>query len=130
MHPCVLAEALRHHLTIGDSVISWNRPKTRKPIHVPVDPAIASWVGDLIQTAMIMPVHRVTLAQKVGGFGRSVGLVGLTPRGLRHDFAYRVVLARGVLSAREYTGTTTDVLFGYANRQMAAEDAKDPRGLF
>ncbi len=130
MHPSVAARPGAHRLHLEDGILVWNRPKTGRMIAVPVDPAIAPWLPVLIEQLREARFHPVTVNQKVHEFGEKWGLSGLTPRGLRHDFANRAAVSQGIISARELTGTTTDILMGYARRELSKATAKDPKGLF
>jgi integrase len=130
MHPIVAARPKSHRLHLEGDILVWNRPKTNRLIAVPIDSSIKPWVPDLLKELQEAGHHPVNLAQKVGIFGERYGLAGLTPRGLRHDFANRAVESLGFIAARELTGTTTDILMGYARRDLSKQAAKDPKGLF
>ena len=129
-HPVVLARPGSHRLHLEDGTLVWNRPKTGRLIAVPVDPSIAPWLPSLIEELREARFHPVRINQLVHAFGEKWGLPGLTPRGLRHDFANRAVESQGLIAARELTGTTTEVLMGYARRELSKQAARDPKGLF
>lgn len=130
MHPTCLGNPKRWRMNLSDGILTWNRAKTDQMVSVPVDPAIANYLPDLLNALEERPMHPVNVAKAVKRFGEKSGVFGLTPRTLRHDFAFRAVEARGPVDARELTGTTTDVLMSYARREIAKAVAKDPKGLF
>jgi hypothetical protein len=130
MHPVCLGNPLEFYLVVQDGIFTWERAKTRMQISVPVDPDVEPWAEALLSELRIQPLHPVTVNERVHAFGQTIDLPGLTPRGLRHDFSYRALKARGLGEARELTGTTTEILANYARRELARDVARDPRGLF
>ncbi len=130
MHPACLGNPRRWAMSLSETVLTWRRAKTEQQVSVPIDPDIRDWLGDLISSLEERPIHPVNVAKMVRAFGEAHGLSGLTPRTLRHDYAYRAVQSQGFMAARELTGTTTEILMGYARRQMAEAASRDPKGLF
>jgi integrase len=130
MHPAVPADPARWNLHIETDILVWNRPKTRELVSVPIDPDIRGWVEEMISFLSSTPRQPQAVKEAVRKFGVEIGLPGLRPRGLRHDYIFRVLAARGIMEARELSGTTTRILMGYARRQLARDALRDPRGLF
>lgn len=130
MHPACLADPARWSMSVGDGLVTWDRAKTRTQVSVPLDPDLLPFLERRIADLRARPIHPVNIAKAVGRFGAKASVAGLTPRGLRHDFAYRAVVAQGFIAARELTGTTTAILMGYARRELAREAGRNPKGLF
>lgn len=123
MHPAVPADPTRwnvHVETHGDvRLLVWVRPKNKKLVAIPYDPGLDPWFPNLLEVLRLKRYHPVYVNQLVHAFGTRSGILGLTPRSLRHDYCFRAVGKHGVVIARELTGTTTDVLMGYARRQIS-----------
>lgn len=129
-HPAVASDPKHWRLRVEDGNVVWNRPKTRAFVAVPIDPEISGWLSWLIDYLEAAAYHPVTINKLVASFGQKIGLPGLRPRGLRHDFCYRAVQSWGMADARTLTGTSLPVLMSYAARDLAKRASKDPRGLF
>jgi len=120
MHPVVLALPVEFRLRYSypPRVLSWNRPKTLRPIRCPLKESELPWLEDFLKT--LTPLDPSRIRQIVHEGGAKMGMPELTPRALRHDLAARLA-ERNVNAARELTGTTLRVLIGYAQRREARD---------
>jgi integrase len=101
------------------------KPATRRDpdLHVPLNPEIQPWVQAFIESELGYSEREYY--RRVTMFGESIGLEGLSPRTLRHDFCLRILTAVDwdVEAAKPLTGTTTEVLLGYARRRRQRQVA-------
>ena len=114
MHPHALAHPVLHRIRLVEGRITWKRPKTRATVSVPVHPRLTPWVEAFV--ANLPECDRLYYNRLVKRWGKAHGMPDLTPRGLRHTFAYRVYEATGhdLNAAKTLAGTTERVLLNYA----------------
>lgn len=114
MHPVVLAEPETWGLHTEGEFLLWIRPKNRKPIPLPMEPELKPWFSDWWDSYKARPVAREQIWSNIRDFGRQVGVRGLSPRGLRHTFLFRLA-ASGLPIDRVafYGGCTITQAAGY-----------------
>ena len=120
-HPCVFSYPNNWNFQREGRTLTWNRPKTDRAVAVPLDQTMLTWLDSLVLHLKERQVSAIRINQLVHDHGERIGMGWLSPRTLRHDFAWRAVQKYGIIEAREYTGTTTEVLMGYARRELAAQ---------
>jgi integrase len=154
MHPHALAHPEIHRIRLTEDGISWKRPKTRATVTVPVHDRLKPWVKEFIE--LLRESHqdktelktfkrkktgqeyqkevitgcagRLNLNRLIHHWGQAHGMPELTPRGLRHTFAYRVWEATGhdLNAAKALAGTTERVLLNYARVKKQSWEGKLP----
>jgi integrase len=135
MHPSVLCEVELRLLRIvttpqGVQLLQWRRPKTTQLVETSIPKPIAGWLPGFIEELKAVKRNPVFINEVVHRFGRTkADLPALTPRTLRHDFAFRKLSQRGLLDARSLSGTTTQILLRYSGeiqtREAALRDAAE-----
>lgn len=133
MHPAVAADPQRHSLALQEDHLIWRRPKTKKFVRVPVDPVIRAWLPSMIEELVVRagpeeadPESRaIHYLRTVREIGKLVGIPGLSPRGLRHTFIWRIMKKwKDPNLARQWAGCTITQAMDYAWAYNEAADVE------
>jgi len=122
IHPAGLRRAAKNGLRLDRGKVCWNRPKTAKPIAVPIPRSMEVWVPAFIRAQTGR--SEKTYQRIVEEAGVALGLPGLTPRSLRHDYLTRVAETTGdIREVQRLGGTTMATAIGYINSIEHPSDA-------
>ena len=126
IHPHALAHPEFHHLRVTEDGITWRRPKTHATVVVPIHDRLKPWVAEFVKD--LPESNRLFYNRLVKRWGRQHAMPDLTPRALRHTFAYRIWEGTGhdLNAAKALAGTTERVLLNYARVKKQSWEGKLP----
>ncbi len=137
IHPKVLADPERYSLSIDGDVLTWRRTKNLQYIRFPIVPEIRDWLPEFIVDletrshgkyrgrAVNRALYYLRLVKQVGV---SIGIPGLSCRGLRHTAIWKCMRKfHDVNEARRLFGVTAQIALNYA--YTPANQAVDDRIL-
>jgi integrase len=129
MHPCVFSEPERWNLHSDGKNLMWKRPKNWSPMQVPMAEELKLWFEGWWAAYQQRPVTRQTVHQAIRSFGVACGIQGLSPRGLRHTYIFRLASKLPIDEVCRYSGTTVKVAVSYSRMANSKNDDVVSRGL-
>jgi integrase len=112
-----------------DGRLEYKRPKTQAYVVLPVVPRVRPWLQEflaLMDDSGGIPTR--AMQRIVRRKCASLGVEGVTPRGLRHTFGAIVDRKHGLLVAAQWMGCDVRTALRYARQTPTAEEADAMKG--